>query len=84
MINSAILQQRIMIQKTLDDFANGVLSRLENAYNDEILNTFNDMPKSIVKFNNTEALKKAQMYVRHTNRIFNRYFSRLIINLFAA
>lgn len=40
------------------------------------------MPTAVVRFNNTESLKKAQMYVRHTNRIFSKQFARLIASLF--
>ncbi len=69
-------------KKIFAEFADNLLERLERAYNDEIFNIFNDMPHPIVKFNNTETLKRAQMYVRHTNRIFSKQFAKLIAILF--
>jgi hypothetical protein len=69
-------------KKIFASFANNLLERLERAYSDEIFNIFNDMPHPVVMFNNTEALKRAQMYVHHTNRIFSKQFANLIVTLF--
>lgn len=69
-------------KKIFAEFAENLLECLERAYNDEIFNIFNDMPHPVVRFNNTETLKRAQMYVRHTNRIFSKQFAKLIATLF--
>lgn len=68
----------------IDEFSEKLLFKLEKAYSDEIFSLLDNLPKPVVRFNNTEALKRAQMYVRHTNRLFSKQFAQLISDMFTS
>lgn len=74
----------IMDNKLIDDFYEILIHRLSQAYQDELFKVFDNMPKAIIRFNDVDLLKKAQMYVRHTDRIFGKAIAKLFCSLFAS
>lgn len=70
------------IYRIIDNFYNDIVERLSNSYKDEILKMFDNLPKSIIHFNDIEMLKKAQLYVRHTDRLFGKAIARLFCSMF--
>ena len=46
--------------------------KISLTYNQELFSVFDNMPRPIINFNDVELLKKAQLYIRHTDRVFNK------------
>ena len=51
-------------------------------YNQELFSIFDNMPRPIINFNDVELLKKAQLYIRHTDRVFNKAIAQLVQQFF--
>ena len=70
-----------MSNEIIENFYRSIIERLSVIYQDEIWNKLNDLPSPVISFNNVELLKKAQLYVRHTDRLFGKFIANLFCSL---
>lgn len=70
------------MENIIRQFYEDVSEKISLTYNQELFSVFDNMPSPIINFNDVELLKKAQLYVRHTDRVFNKSVARLIQRLF--
>ncbi len=70
------------MENIIRQFYEDVSEKISLTYNQELFSVFDNMPSPIINFNDIALLKKAQLYVRHTDRIFNKSVARLIQRLF--
>lgn len=71
-----------MTNAIIKQFYTSFIERLSVIYQDEVWDKLNDLPSPIISFNNVELLKKAQLYVRHTDRLFGKHIANLFCSLF--
>lgn len=71
-----------MTNAIIEHFYTSFIERLSVIYQDEVWDKLNDLPSPIITFNNIELLKKAQLYVRHTDRLFGKHIANLFCSLF--
>jgi len=71
-----------LLFQDIDDFFDTIVKRLSLSYQDEIYKRFDNMPNAIIHFNDVELLKRAQLYVRHTDRLFGKALAKLICSMF--
>ena len=76
------MQTIIDMENIVRQFYEDVSEKISLTYNQELFSVFDNMPSPIINFNDIELLKKAQLYVRHTDRVFNKSVARLIQRLF--
>lgn len=70
------------MEKIIRQFYEDLSEKISLTYNQELFSVFDNLPSPIINFNNIELLKKAQLYVRHTDRVFNKCIARLVQQLF--
>lgn len=63
-------------------FYEDLSEKISLTYNQELFSIFDNMPRPIINFNDVELLKKAQLYIRHTDRVFNKAVAKLVQQLF--
>ena len=66
----------------IEDFYTSFIERLSVVYQDEVWERLENLPSPIISFNNVEILKRAQLYVRHTDRLFGKHLAYLFYYLF--
>lgn len=71
-----------MTNAIIEHFYTSFIEKLSVIYQDEVWDKLNDLPSPIITFNNIELLKKAQLYVRHTDRLFGKHIANLFCSLF--
>lgn len=76
------MQTIIDMENIIRQFYEEVSEKISLTYNQELFSVFDNMPSPIINFNDIELLKKAQLYVRHTDRVFNKCVARLVQRLF--
>ena len=70
------------MENIIDLFYEDLSEKISLTYNKELFSVFDNMPRPIINFNDVELLKKAQLYIRHTDRVFNKAIARLVQSLF--
>ena len=71
-----------MTNATIEHFYTSFIERLSVIYQDEVWDKLNHLPSPVISFNNVDILKKAQLYVRHTDRLFGKHIANLFCSLF--
>ena len=71
-----------MMEDIINAFYENISNKITQTYNQELFSIFDNIPNPIIKFNDVELLKKAQLYVRHTDRLFNKAIARMVCNMF--
>ena len=70
------------MESIIERFYETLSEKISLTYNKELFSVFDNMPRPIINFNDVELLKKAQLYVRHTDLVFNKVISKMVKELF--
>lgn len=70
------------MESIIRHFYEDLSEKISLTYNQELFSIFDNMPRPIINFNDVELLKKAQLYIRHTDLVFNKAIVKLVQQLF--
>ena len=70
------------MKNIIDNFYEDLSEKISLTYNQELFSVFDNMPRPIINFNDVQLLKQAQLYIRHTDRVFNKAIARMVQSLF--
>lgn len=75
-------EDKLQIMSIINQFYEELSEKITKTYDQELFSVFDHMPSPIINYNDVGLLKKAQLYVRHTDRVFNNSIAKLVQALF--